>query len=84
MATVKAFRVPGIRMWIPSGDHTPPHFHAARRGEWRVKVRIADGLIELVGPPQARIRGADRRAIAEGVARHRSELLSEWEECQAL
>ena len=85
MAVIKAFKVAGVRMWIFSGDHNPPHFHAERVGEWSVKVHFleaAEGLFRALKPPNARIDGTDRRAIEEGVLRHREALLLEWEACQ--
>ena len=85
MATVRAFEVYGVQMWIPSGDHNPPHFHARKPGHWVIKVNIletANAMIQLVRPPNARIDRTDRRAIIEGVERHREELLREFEACQ--
>lgn len=87
MATVKCFTIDGVQMWIPSGDHDPPHFHARRPGEWTVKVTIqapadADLMIAVVKPPGVRIAGKYRKAIVEGVVAHREALLAEWEACQ--
>ena len=59
MATVSYFTVPGIEMWIVSGDHEPPHFHARRRGEWSAKVLFLEGrdrMIRATRPPNARVR----------------------------
>lgn len=86
MARVEAFAVPGVRMLFYSGDHRPPHFHARRRGRWHARVYIqapAGEMIELVGPRDARISAADRRAIVCGVETNRGELLREWEKCQS-
>ena len=85
MASVKAFRVDGVRMIFHSGDHRPPHLHARRGNEWDVRVYIQeapDRMIELKGPPDARMRPSDRKAIIDGVEKHRAELLAEWEACQ--
>ncbi len=85
MAQVKAFAIGGVYMWIPSGDHEPPHFHARRAGEWAAKVYILEAreaMIELERPPDAIMRGSDRRALIRGVEQHRGELLAEWEACQ--
>jgi len=38
MATVTAFRIPGLPIWFWSNDREPPHFHVKRRGESEVKV----------------------------------------------
>jgi hypothetical protein len=85
MARVRAFKIGGIEMWFPSGDHEPPHFHARRPGEWCAKVYIqepAASMIELVRPPGATIKGGDRKAIVGGVEANRAELLWEWEQAQ--
>ena len=84
MASVKAFKIGGIDMWIPSGDHRPEHFHARRRGEWSAKVYIRaprDEMIELLRPPDATIKRNERKAIIEAVESHRAELLKEWDVC---
>ncbi len=85
MSRVKAFKIGGITMTIPSGDHEPAHFHARKAGEWEAKVYIRESreqMIEPIRPPDAKIKGKDRRAIVEGVEKHRAELLAEWEKCQ--
>ena len=85
MAKVKAFEVAGIQMWIPSGDHNPPHFHARKPGHWVVKVNILEAenaMIEVVRPPNARVDRRDRKAITKGVELHRAALLREFEACQ--
>ncbi len=85
MAQVKAFKVKGIKMFIPSGDHEPPHFHASKPGDWRSRVYIGESpknMIVLQSPPNARIAKSDRKAIIEGVESNRDELLKEWEACQ--
>lgn len=85
MAQLEAFQVGGIEMIFYSGDHEPPHFQARRRGEWDARVYIqADGneMIELIRPPDAKIRGSDRKAIVKGVEENRAALLAEWESCQ--
>jgi len=85
MATVRAFSVPGVRMIVYSGDHEPPHLHARKLGHWEVKVYILEAdaaMIQSLKPPDARMSRTDRRAIVEGVGRHRLELLTEWEAAQ--
>lgn len=84
MARVKAFEIGGIDLWIPSGDHEPPHLHARRPGEWSAKVYIklpAGEMIELLRPPNATMKRSERKAIVEAVESHRAELLKEWEVC---
>jgi len=82
MPKVKAFQVAGVEMWFWSHDHDPPHFHAKRAGDWEIKVGILDGKIEIVRPPDARIKNAARKAILNGVERHRAELLKECEQAR--
>ena len=85
MARVVCFQVPSIEMWIPSGDHSPPHFHA-RKPEWHVRVSFlkpVDSMIQLIRPKDAKIRGVDRRAIINGAKANRVALLAEWEACQS-
>ena len=85
MASVRAFSVPGVRLIIHSGDHGPPHIHARKPGDWEARIYILEGdaaMIELRTPPDARMRGTDRRAIIEGVRTYRNELLMEWEAAQ--
>ncbi|NLE58304.1 MAG: DUF4160 domain-containing protein [Planctomycetes bacterium] len=87
MARVRAFEIGGVYMWFPSGDHEPPHFHARRSDEWDARVYVlapAGSMIELVRPPGATIKGADRKAIIEGVEVNRAALLLEWEQSQGL
>ena len=82
MGVVKAFQVPGLRMWFWSNDHEPPHFHAKRQGEWEVKVHFLltpGDMIELAWADTAPPRDAlkELRRLAE---RHRFALLVEWEQ----
>ncbi len=86
MAAAKAFGVAGLRLWICSGDHEPPHFHARKPGDWCIRVYFLEDrsrMIEIVGPPDARMSRSDRRALVEGAETHRLALLVEWESCQA-
>lgn len=84
MACIKCFGVHGIKMWITSGDHEPPHFHARRSGEWSICVYFLEPgntMIRSIKPSNARIKRNDRKKIVDGVEKHRSELLAEWEAC---
>ena len=70
MAAVKAFAVPGVRMFFPGGDHEPPHFHARKGRDWAVKVYILEArprMMENTQTPRKRMTGSDRRAIVDGV-----------------
>ena len=85
MAKVQAFEVDGVKLWIPSGDRNPPHFHARKSGHWRIKVNILEAgnaMIEAVSPQNARIDRTDRKEFIEGVELHREALLREFEACQ--
>ena len=55
------------------GEHPPPHFHA-RYGDHRIVIRIEDFSV-LAGyfPPRA------LGLVMEWAARHREELLENWE-----
>lgn len=86
MARVTAFRVDGLEMWfLLRRPSAPPHLHARRPGEWTVRVFIQGSethMIELVGPPGASNKAADRKAIIKGVQANRPALLREWERSQ--
>ena len=81
MARLHAFDVHGVEMWIPSGDHEPPHFHARRPGEWTAKVYIQRAKGRMIEVKHGTIRRTHRTAIEAGVEEHRAELLEEWENC---
>jgi hypothetical protein len=85
MTKVACFSVTGIEMWIPSGDHEPPHFHARKPGEWSARVYFLEAPGEMIRrkrPRHARIRGNDRKALVTGAAANRTALLAEWQRCQ--
>jgi hypothetical protein len=76
----RAFQIPGVSLWFNSHDHLPPHFHAERAGEWRLRVRFMkeqDEMFEIVWAtrqPSSRTL----RSIAVAVRQHAPELLAEW------
>ncbi len=81
MATIRAFQIPGLRIWFWSNDHDPPHFHVQRRGEWVIKVEFlasAEAMFEVVSGK--RPKAAIQKKLAELVAAHRAELLEQWDE----
>ena len=43
MAKLECFAIPGIELWFFSQDHSPPHFHAKRKGQWEVQVYFLQG-----------------------------------------
>jgi hypothetical protein len=83
LGRVEAFTLEGLKLWVNSSDHLPPHLHAGRRGEWEISVfflECSDShfVFELKwgkkGPS-----GSDRAAILQAVLEHRVALLQEWE-----
>jgi hypothetical protein len=69
-------RVLGIAISILYRDHDPPHFHAVY-GEYRMSVRIRDGVVRGRFPRRAQAH------VLEWLALHRDELLEGWELAQA-
>lgn len=81
MPRVTCFEVPGVELRFHSHDHRPAHFHARRVGEWEIRVYF------LHEPPVyeevfvvTRISAPDLRAVLNGAAAHRAELLEQWSE----
>lgn len=84
MGRLEAFGVPGCRCWFYSGDHSPPHFHAAAPGEWEVRVFfLLEPVVYDVKYEVRRIPRVVLRALLEGAREHRAELFREWERNQA-
>jgi hypothetical protein len=85
VALVRAFQVPGLKLWFYSNDHEPPHFHAKRTGEWEVKVHFLeefDRMIEVKWSA-SRLPSKVLKNLAELAEEHRIELLAEWEAVHA-
>jgi hypothetical protein len=84
MSEVKAFSIAGLKLWFPSNDHEPPHFHAKRRGEWIFKVHFLQPpgeMLELVWTAKKKqMSKADRGMLESKVEKHRLDLLREWEQ----
>ena len=71
-------------MWFYTGDHGPPHFHAAVVDAWEIRVYF------LQEPPTydevfklRRIPARTVRQILGRAAEHRTELFGEWERSRA-
>lgn len=82
MAAVRAFKIKGLKLWFWSNDHTPPHFHAKRDGEWEVRVKFMmsqEDMIEIKWADKPPSQRALRR-IRDLAEMHRVELLEQWEE----
>jgi hypothetical protein len=84
MSQLRAFSIAGLKLWFPSNDHEPPHFHAKRRGEWIYKVHFlqpAREMFELVwSAKKKQMSKADKELLQEMVEAHRFAILREWEE----
>ena len=84
MATVRAFQIAGLRIWIWSNDHEPPHFHVKRSGEWEVKVSFMldpDDMIEVKWSEKD-IPAKTLKTLCSRAERHRESLLAQWQEVQ--
>ena len=84
MAFVKCFAVDGLRLWFPSGDHEPPHFHAQRKGVWIVRVKfleISAATMFEVKWSDKPMSKQDRNTLMEYATKFRVQLLKEWEQC---
>lgn len=84
MGRVECFGVPGCRCWFFTGDHSPPHFHAAAPDDWEIRVFF------LFEPATYDIKYQARkipRAVLQGLLtaarEHRAELFGEWQRHQA-
>jgi len=69
----------GLEAWFNSNDHLPPHFHVEKPGEWEVRVfflQSAENMIEVKWGRE--LRAKEMRAITDGAATMRAELLREW------
>jgi hypothetical protein len=62
----------GIRFYIYSDDHPPPHVHAVT-AEWILQIRIDNGEV-LKGAAPAAVR----RDVVDFVKLHRVGLLEAW------
>jgi hypothetical protein len=84
MATVRAFSIPGLKLWFYSNDHEPPHFHAKRAGEWEARVWFLLEQAEMIDMVWEEKRPANRtlKLLTQLAEEHRLELLEEWEEIQ--
>ena len=62
-------RIFGIRIWVFSRDHLPPHFHAFY-GEHEVLIAIREGAVIAGGLPRRKLHEA-----LEYLAENRNDLL---------
>ncbi len=85
MASVKCLELGGIKMWFPSNDHGPPHFHAKRRGEWEYRVYFMlpeESMLEVKWENRS-MSASDRKSLTELTAISRLKLLSEFDAVHA-
>lgn len=75
MPTISTFFGVAIRMFF--SDHPPPHFHAAYQHH-RAVIAIETGAIIAGALPTA-----VHRLVRDWAARHRAELLDNWERARA-
>ena len=68
----------GIVIRMYHDDHAPPHFHASYQG-FEVLIAIADGRTIAGSLPKKAMR-----IVGEWTARHRAELLANWQQGVAL
>jgi hypothetical protein len=83
MAKVKCLAIPGMELWFNSNDHSPPHFHAKRAGQWEVRVFFLEGsrgkMFKVKWPREKGVPRGDLKLLEENVQTYRVELLEEWE-----
>lgn len=81
MGKIDCFSIHGCTCWFWSNDHSPPHFHVKRPGEWEIRVYFYEE------PPYyeevfvlTRISNRLLREILERATTCREELFKEWSE----
>lgn len=80
MGVVECFRVQGCRCWFFTGDHGPPHFHAAAPGDWEVRVFfLFEPVTYEVKYRTRKIPRSVLRGILAAARDPRARLLAEWE-----
>jgi hypothetical protein len=70
-------------VWFNSLDHTPPHFHASRAGEWEIRVMFLlcteNTLVFEEKWTKKSLARRDQENILAATLEHREALLREWE-----
>ena len=84
MGLVQSFELSGCRLWFHTGDHGPPHFHAAVVDASEIRVYF------LQEPPRYEVKFELKhvsarmvREILQLAARYRPQLFAEWERSQS-
>jgi len=84
LGRLRAFRLPGCRLWFHTGDHGPPHFHAGVVDAWEIRVFfLREPPVDEVKFEVKHVSTRTVSAILELAAAHRAELLEEWERSRA-
>ncbi|MBI2302700.1 MAG: DUF4160 domain-containing protein [Armatimonadetes bacterium] len=85
MGRVQAFEVEGLDLQFRPNDHTPPHFHAVKVGQWEVMVDIratTKRKLVLSGVKawsrDHRSDASEQRVLRTLVVDHREELLGQF------
>jgi hypothetical protein len=82
MAKLECFAIRGVELWFYSNDHSPPHFHAKRKGHWEVGVNFLESSTGRMFRVVSKGKGVPRdftRRLEKLVGEHRADLLEEWE-----
>ncbi|MEX2526740.1 MAG: DUF4160 domain-containing protein [Gemmatimonadota bacterium] len=84
MGKVESFQISGCRCWFFTGDHSPPHFHAASSGEWELRVFfLLEPVTYEVKYETRKIPRSILKALLNAAKSHREDLFREWERNQS-
>lgn len=84
MAKLQCIAIDGMKMWFPSNDHEPPHFHVKRAGAWEYRIFFLEDESVMFEPKWTKTNKTvmsrqDREQIAGLVDAHRDTIFAEWE-----
>lgn len=91
MVRVVAFSLSGKELFFNTSDHSPPHFHVLKPGEWEIRVDIdqsskVNGLVYTFKFRNRRkkmlccLLAKEEKEILEHVIADRLKLLKQWQE----
>ena len=84
MPKVESIAVNGLELWFNSADHSPPHLHAEKAGEWAVRVmflRVPENMFEVIfSSKRGRPSKSDLRELGKLAESQRPNLLQEWQD----
>ncbi len=87
MPELDAFCISGLKLMFYSNDHSPPHFHAEKIGQWNIRIYIETTTEEQLAfdvkwPKKSKstsIPPSDvRKELARLVVANRDVLMAEW------